>query len=290
MNDVNISFEAIGTHWNVDIHTSLDTQGQEKLFTRIRDRIELFEHTYSRFRFDSLITKMSEEAGEYFLPEDAVPLMELYKKLYDITGGTFTPLIGQTLVEAGYDANYSLQPKTLHQPPKWEDVMELRGNHLFLKQKALLDVGAIGKGYLIDLVSEILEQEGIDSYCVDAGGDIRHRNAQGQSLRIGLEHPDDFEKVIGVVNLSNKSLCGSSGSRRKWGKFHHILNPVTLDSPHEILAVWVEAESTMLADGISTCLFFVPPATLQKHFEFEYLVLRDDYMVEKSENFDAELF
>ncbi len=290
MSDVNFTFEAIGTHWHIGIQKILNTQNQEKLLTRIRDRIELFESTYSRFRLDSLVTKMSEEVGEYILPEDAVPMMELYEKLYGVTGGMFTPLIGQTLVEAGYDVQYSLQPKTLHQTPQWEDVMELCGNHLFLKQKALLDVGAIGKGYLIDLVSEILEQEGIDSYCVDAGGDIRHRSVDGQSLRIGLEHPDDFEKVIGVVNLSNKSLCGSSGSRRKWGEFHHILNPLTLTSPKKILAVWVEAESTMLADALSTCLFFVSPGTLQKHFSFEYLLLRDDYSIEKSENFSAELF
>lgn len=287
---MNFTFEAIGTHWKIDIQKFLDIQGQEKLFTRIRDRIELFDHTYSRFRFDSLVTKMSETSGTYLLPEDALPMMNLYEKLYSITGGLFTPLIGQTLVEAGYDAEYSLEAKTLHHPPRWEETLELQGTQLILKQKALLDVGAAGKGYLIDIVGELLEQAEIFSYCIDAGGDIRQRSADGVGIRVGLEHPDDFEQVIGVVNVSNKSLCGSSGSRRKWGKFHHILNPVTLDSPQEILAVWVLASSTLLSDALSTCLFFVPAKILQEHFDFEYLILYQDYSVGKSESFSGELY
>lgn len=290
MHPSNYTFEAIGTHWQIDVYDVLTPAQEKNLLTRIQDRIELFDRTYSRFRFDSLVTKMSQEAGEYELPPDAVPLFDLYKKLYDLTQGFFTPLIGQTLVEAGYDAEYSLQSKTLHHPKRWEDVMEFRAPYLLVKQPVLLDIGAAGKGYLIDIVGRLLEENGVHNYCVDAGGDILHRSTSGESLQIGLEHPQNLEQVIGVVNVWNQSLCGSAGNRRAWGEFHHIINPFTLSSPRSILAVWVMADSTLLADGLSTCLFFVPAETLQTKFEFEYLIVRDDYSVEKSSGFDAELF
>lgn len=290
METSNYTFEAIGTHWEIDVYQALSPQQYQELSTRIQDRIELFDRTYSRFRFDSLFVKMSHEAGEYVLPADAAPMFSLYERLYHLSGGLFTPLIGQTLVDAGYDAEYSLEPKTLHQPPRWEDVMEYAPPRLNLKQPALLDVGAAGKGYLIDIIGSLLEENGVHSYCIDAGGDILHRNVSGDSIRVGLEHPQDLTQIIGVVNICNQSLCGSAGNRRKWGEFHHIINPFTLSSPQSILAVWVVASSTILADALSTCLFFVPAATLQKEFQFEYLILKDDYSVEQSPGFSAELY
>lgn len=283
-------FEAIGTHWQIDIYQTLSPEQKNNLFEKIIGRIEVFDTTYSRFREDSLVTKMSQQAGEYILPDDAQALLMLYQKVYHLTNGLVTPLIGQTLVEAGYDANYSLETKQMHQPPRWEDVMSFEFPRLTLKQPVLLDVGAAGKGYLVDIVGKLLEENGITSYCVDAGGDILHRNTVGESLTVGLEHPDDVEQVIGVVELYNQSLCGSAGNRRKWGEFHHIINPFTLSSPQSILAVWVIASSTLLADALSTCLFFVPASVLQKEFQFEYLVLNADYSVEKSSGFLAELY
>lgn len=290
METSNYTFEAIGTHWEIDVYQVLTPLQYQELSTRIQDRIELFDRTYSRFRSDSLITKMSQEAGEYELPTDATPLFSLYERLYYLTNGLVTPLIGQTLVDAGYDAEYSLESKTLHKPPAWENVMKYDPPRLTLMQPVLLDVGAAGKGYLIDIIGSLVEESGVHSYCINAGGDILHRNVSFVPIRIGLEHPQDFTQVIGVVNICNQSLCGSAGSRRKWGEFHHIINPFTLSSPQSILAVWVVASSTFLADALTTCLFFVPAATLQKEFQFEYFILKDDYSVERSPGFIAEIF
>ena len=57
---------------------------------------------------------MARAAGQYHLPDDAKPMFDLYYKLYAATDGKCTPLIGQVLVDAGYDANYSLQVGTFH--------------------------------------------------------------------------------------------------------------------------------------------------------------------------------
>ena len=279
-------FEAIGTHWNIDI----DGDASVDVFARIRERIEIFESAYSRFRANSLVSKMSREAGTYQLPEDAKPMIDLYEKLYKITGGAFTPLIGSLLAEAGYDSAYSLTPKELHTPPKWDDVLDYHFPTLTLKKPAMLDFGSLGKGYAIDLVGEMLDQQGIHSYCVDAGGDMRYRNTEGKPLRIGLEDPGNAGKVIGVATIKNESLCGSAGNRRAWDKFHHIMDPRTLGSPRHLLTAWTVADSTLIADAMATCLFLVSPTDLLPHFDFEYLILRPDYTVEMSKGFPGEVF
>jgi thiamine biosynthesis lipoprotein len=119
-----------------------------------------------------------------------------------------------------------------------------------------------------------------------------HKNAdaKGRPLRVGLENPDNAEEVIGVATLSNRSLCASAGNRRKWEGFHHVIDPVKLKSPAHVLAVWVVADATMLADGLTTCLFFVSPDVLRKKYSFEYVILNADHSVDMSDGFPGEMF
>jgi thiamine biosynthesis lipoprotein len=288
------AFEAIGTHWHIDINEPLSEEESDDLLGRIMARIEEFDKAYSRFRQDSLVTEMSRKAGTYVLSADAEHLFSMYKKFYDLTSGLLTPLIGNVLVDAGYDAEYSLKQKNnLSVPQTWDDMLTYSFPELTLKQPTLLDFGAAGKGYLVDIVSELIEAAGIENYCVDAGGDIRQRQKNASLdnyLRVGLEDPEDFSKAVGIVRLSNKSLCASAGNRRRWQDFHHIINPETLLSPKEISAVWTMAESTILADALSTGLYFAPAKTFAEHFSFEYLILNADSSVEVSQGFPAELF
>jgi thiamine biosynthesis lipoprotein len=281
-------FEAIGTVWNIDIHQTKAPLSD--LLEIIQEYIDGFDKNYSRFRADSLVTHMSKKADSYKLPSDARPMLDLYHQLYQITDGAMTPLIGQTLSDAGYDAGYSLKPKPLAQPPSWEAVLDYSFPKLKLLCPALLDFGAIGKGYLVDLVANLLKQCDIQNFCVDAGGDMVYQNKTDQPLRVGLEHPDNAGQVIGVAHISNQSLCGSSGNRRAWEAFHHIMDPRTLTSPHHIKAAWVVADTTLLADGLTTALFFVEPEKLKKHYNFEYAIVHEDYSLERSEKFPAEFF
>src|SRR5689334_14931163 len=235
----NFKFEGIGTSWEIDINEELSEERGSSLLFKIKERVEEFDKDYSRFRSDSLVTKISKEPGVYEMPEDFDEMISLYKKAFEITNGLVTPLIGKVLEDAGYDANYSLIKKEMTSPKKWEEVIEWNKPSLTVKEKEILDFGACGKGYLVDIISEILESEGIKNYCVDGSGDMRQRSESGKPLRVGLEHPENFKKVVGVVEIANQSLCGSAGNRRKWADMHHIINPSTLKSPEEILSVWV---------------------------------------------------
>lgn len=282
------SFEAIGTHWDIAIDQELTSAVERGLFLLLRERIELFEATYSRFRDDSLIDKIAHHAGAYTLPPDAKVMFDLYKKLYDITNGVVTPLIGNTLVEAGYDKQYSLTKGILHAPPAWSDVLTYDFPKLEILSPTQLDCGAIGKGYLIDIIGELLEQNNITDYTVNAGGDVRHRGSS--PLTVGLEHPNDTTTAIGTIDISNKSICGSAGSRRTWANMHHIIDPRTQTSPSDITAVWAVSDNTILADAMTTALFFTDPGLLIKEFAFDYLVMRSDSSITHSQGFNATLF
>jgi thiamine biosynthesis lipoprotein len=285
-----LKFEAIGTHWVIEINEKISKSALTDLSKKINNRIAVYDKNYSRFRSDSLVMSMFKKSGDYKLPEDAKPLFDLYQQLYVISDGIITPLIGQLISEAGYDANYSFKTKDLHSVPTWEDSIEYKYPDLSIKQPVLLDIGAAGKGYLVDIVASIIAEAGVKEFLVNAGGDIIQKTKSNKSASIGLEHPLNFDEVIGVANLKNQSICGSAGNRRSWGDFHHIINPKTKSSPKHILAVWVIADSTLLADGLATTLFFIDADVLHKHYSFEYALINNDLSLEYSNNFPADFF
>lgn len=284
------TFEAIGTKWDVQIWGAVSGTTWTQLQHDIHARIESFDIAYSRFRDDSLVTQISKVAGTYKLPADGYALLRFYEELYRVSDGRVTPLIGQTVADAGYDAAYSFTRKTLAETPRWEEVLFYDETSLTVTYPVLLDFGAAGKGYLIDMVGQLLEAKGIKNYLINAGGDMLQRSSQQAGIDVGLENPLDVSEAIGITKLLNQSLCASAGSKRKWGEFHHIIDPETQRSPRDILATWVVADDTMTADGLATALFFTSPADLRKQFSFSYAILESDMSLHHSKDFPIETF
>ncbi len=284
------SFDAIGTQWWIGVYEPIQLDGAA-LQHKIARLIDDFDDTFSRFRAGSLVTRMFERAGAYKLPAYAAPMINLYQRLYDLTDGQVTPLVGQLLSDAGYDSTYSLEPKSqLKAVPSWEETLSVEENNVLrVKQPVLLDFGAAGKGFLVDLVSDLLRLEGLQKFCVDAGGDM-YVYGLGAPLKIGLENPNDSSQVIGVADLEQGALCGSAPNRRAWGRYHHIMDPAARKSTETLSAVWVQADSALLADGLATALFFADPGLLRKHFEFAYALVYADGSLRYSQNFSAEFF
>lgn len=284
------SFEAIGTSWSIEVYQPVSKSLLNRLKRLVTVRIETFDRHYSRFRPDSLVAEIARQAGAYRLPEDARPLIDLYLELYKLSQGEVTPLIGGTLEDAGYDAEYSLTPGELRSPPAWEAVLDYDFPHLTVAAPAVLDFGAAGKGYLIDIIAAIIQDLGISAFCIDAGGDLLYCHPTGEAMEVGLEHPDDPSKVIGVAEIATGSLCGSAGNRRRWAGYHHIIRPSTLTSPDHIKAVWVAAGTALIADAMTTGLYFMAPSVLQERYTFEYAVMYRNNTVETSAQFPANFF
>lgn len=283
-------FEAIGTVWTIALEVTPSDEALLAVKSSVAERIETFDKTYSRFREDSLVQQWR-TPGTYAMPKDGYVLFKFYHDLHSLTDGAVTPLIGAAMENAGYDSSYSFSPRALSDTPAWNEALHFTRTQLTIKQPIVLDVGAAGKGYLIDILVDLISQNpSIESISINAGGDIRHwSRPKSEPLRIGLENPHNFKEIIGVSELENQSLCASAGSRRAWKGFHHIINPHTKASPHQVIATWVKADSTMIADGLATALFFIEPEALNT-FSFDYAVLAQDNSLTHSAHMLQEVF
>ena len=280
------SFDGIGTRWEVSTPRPLAASVRARLLALV----ERYDGVWSRFRDDSTVAAISRQSGRYVMPDEAEHLGGLYRSLYDITAGAMTPLIGGSLERLGYDPSYSLRPTGPALPaPHWEDVLMWDGAVLTTTVPFVLDIGAAGKGQLVDLLAAELRFQGEADFLVDASGDLLHSGRD--PVTVALEHPYDSTKAIGTLPLAGGALCASASNRRAWGDgLHHMLDGTTGLPVSTAVATWTMADSTMVADALATALFFVPGAALEQSFDFSWLTVFSDGSAAYSAGFEGTLF
>lgn len=300
-------FDAIGTTWQIDTVLPMT----DPVRAAVTARIEEYDATWSRFRDDSLVSSLR-ATGEHTLrlPPEAAELFALYDALHTITGGAVDPLVGGRLEALGYDAAYSFVDTTASATatetatatatrapgsgsarPAVDWAAARAGQDprsVHLTGPAVLDVGAAGKGQLVDLVSAVLAEHGHPLSCVDASGDMLSR---GMPQRVALEHPYRPTTAIGIATPGDRALCASATNRRVWGDgLHHVLDGRTGMPVQTVVATWAIADTTMLADGLATALFVASPGSLAEHFDFEYARMFTDGRAQYSRSFPGEFF
>lgn len=277
-------FEAIGTRWEIETETPLGDAERK----RVNAVIEVFDRTWSRFRADSLVSSLARDGGEVRGAADAVPMLDAYRELSDATHGAVNPLVGESLSALGYDPGISLvagEPRPA--PADWTSILTWSDMSLSAASPAQIDVGALGKGRLVDLVlAEIVDSPG--NVTVDAGGDIAVR---GDEVRVGLEHPFDPTKAIGVVSIRDQALCASAINRRAWGDgLHHVLDARTGAPVRTWAATWAIAPDAMHADAVATALFFDGGPELAARWGVEWVRMSTTGRAERSIGCPAVLF
>ena len=280
------SFEGIGTQWEISTPEALAPAVRRQLLETVSD----YDMTYSRFRPDSLVSGLSREPGSITLPGHAGALLGVYAALYRLSGGAMTPLIGSSLERLGYDPAYTLTPAgNPVAPPRWEDVLDWTGTALTVSQPVVLDIGAAGKGQLVDLLAGVLGTNGHSDFLIDGSGDMLH--AGTHPVVVALEHPYDPGQAIGTVELNNSALCASASNRRAWGDgLHHVLDGTTGKPVHTTVATWTMAGSALEADALATALFMLEPAPLQEEFDFAWLRVSSSGAATFSDRFEGRLF
>lgn len=286
-------FDAIGTSWEIDTRAPIGTEIRQ----HVLDLVNRFDSVYSRFRDGSLITGIAdaESGGTFEFPPEAAAMFDLYDRLHEATDGAVDPLIGRDLELLGYDRAYSLIPAQSEvaayaiRRPRWSSDVVREDQKLVTRQPLVIDLGAVGKGYLVDLTARLLAADGFEDFVVDGGGDMVHRG--DNVLDVGLEHPLDPTMVVGIARLRNASLCASAVNRRRWEDgLHHVLDGRNGMPVNEVIATWVVATDTATADGLATALFFVSDFRLTANFDFSFVRMFADGRVEVSDNFDGEVF
>lgn len=278
-------FDAIGTRWRIDTATELPDEARAAA-----DRvIEAFDSAWSRFRADSLVSLLARGGGPVPVPPDAAAMLDAFEELSLATSGAVNPLVGASLERLGYDASYSLRPgEPLAAPTNWPTRVRWRDQRLALDEPAMIDVGALGKGRLVDVVARTLEPWTDGRAVIDASGDLL---VTGVRQRIGLEHPFDAKRAIGVWEVTDAALCASAANRRAWGDgLHHVLDARTGVPVRVVAATWVVADTGMRADALATALFFDGGDELAHRWGAEWVRMLTTGRVEWSHGCSAELF
>lgn len=278
-------FEAIGTSWEVVTAAPLDPGAR----AAVRALVERFDAEWSRFRPDSLVSALAAEGGRVPAPPDAAAMLDAFRRLSDATDGAVNPLVGRSLERLGYDSGYSLtSSQPVPAPREWSSLLTWDDGVLALEAPAVIDVGALGKGRLVDLVHSLVRERSPGPVVVDAGGDLA---VSGAPQRIGLEHPYDSRRAVGVWEVTDAALCASATNRRAWGDgLHHVLDARTGVPVRTIAATWAVADDAMRADATATALFFDGGPRLAAEWGVAWVRMTTAGAVEWSPGCRAELF
>ena len=144
--------------------------------------------------------------------------------------------------------------------------LDLEAGTAFLTDPDMaLDVGALAKGYAVEQVAAAAP----DHFLISVGGNVCATGPKpdGTPWTVAVENPDggDFLKLL---YAEDRSVVTSGDYQRYFEldgvRYHHIIDPDTLEPAAYWRSVTVVAESSAAADCLSTALFTLPQAEGQQ--------------------------
>lgn len=116
-------------------------------------------------------------------------------------------------------------------------ILDERDQSVFLKKKGMaINLGALAKGYIADLMIEYLKKRDVDSGLINLGGNVLvfgdAKHNQDLLWHIGIQNPSQIRgNHLFTIGIKNQSVVTSGIYERNYtenGKtYHHILNPKT---------------------------------------------------------------
>ncbi|WP_248085841.1 FAD:protein FMN transferase [Paenibacillus silvae] len=223
------------------------------------------EQACSRFSLDSELMRATRQIGEpvQVSPSLFEPL-KLALHMAELTSGIFDPTVGKRLEQHGFNQHY-LTHQYINSPAvesaTYRDiVLDEVHQTITLLKPLVIDLGAVAKGFAIDLAAH--ELQSFAGFMVNAGGDLYAggRDEQDKPWEIGIQHPTHADEVICTLELSDAAICTSGGYERKSivaADIHHLLHPVTGQSPKEWVSSSIIAPYAMMADIFSTAVMLL---------------------------------
>jgi FAD:protein FMN transferase len=200
---------------------------------------------FSRFRPDSLLTRVNSESSPVRVTADFLWLLDEAIAGERQTDGRFDPAVLPALMAAGYREDFArlrdrpiitTAPVATSGCGALEQIEINRNARTVLTPPGVqLDFGGLAKGAFADRLASLLV--GWSGGSVDAGGDLRTWGTapDGPHWRVGIEHPSDPGRDMSIVSICGQgaSGVGTSGvNRRQWltadgRSANHIIDPQT---------------------------------------------------------------
>jgi thiamine biosynthesis lipoprotein len=189
----------------------------------------------------------------------------------EMTNGGFDVVIGPAVeawsvterqhlpTEAELQALHALvDPHDVH-----TDVWE---RSIYLEKPGMrIDVGGIGKGYAADQAVDAMRKAGAIAGVVALSGDIKTfgRLPGGKAFPVGVQHPRREGAVLAWIDLQDEAISTAGDYERYFERdgvrYHHILDPETLQPARGCQSVTVVAREGVWADGLDTGIFVLGP-------------------------------
>ncbi len=141
---------------------------------------------------------------------------------------------------------------------------EEAGTIAFEDPEISLDLGAVAKGYAAELVAKTLEEAGLTSFIVNAGGNVVCGPAplDGRTeWSVAIEDLDGVSTKL-IIGVSDVSVVTSGDYQRYYEydgqRYHHLIDPATLYPAKHMRSVTVIHPDSGFADFLSTAAFLLP--------------------------------
>lgn len=206
--------------------------------------VQRIEFKYSRYRSDSLLSRINAAAGEVPVECDAetLSLFDLADTLYHASGGLFDITAGILRRAWNFKTPSPRVPSADDLAPLlrligWRRV-ERVGHGLRLPEPGMeIDFGGFGKEYAADRAGALLAAHGLRHGYVNLGGDMRviGPKADGSAWRMGIRHPRQggpgHVQLLATIAVERGGLATSGDYERFFEidgqRYCHVLDPRT---------------------------------------------------------------
>ena len=257
---------AFGTSYSVQYFS----EDQIDYSIQLDSIFDLINNSMSTYIDTSIISRVNNNESVK-VDNHFVNVFNTSKKIFDKTKGKFDPSIGILVNFWGFGPKFTNIPMDSLAIDNLKilvgfEKFKIDDTNIVLRPKnSFLDFNAIAKGYTVDLISGLLDDNNINNYLVEIGGELR---AKGSNLSknnnwiIGIDEPrfDDSQNIFITTELNNVAMA-TSGVYRKYNidsngrRYAHILDPLLgIPARTNILSVSVISETCIEADAYATAL------------------------------------
>lgn len=260
----------------------------DKVFLDLWNTIIEFENKFSRFKLESELSKLNIQAGsEFKASEELVDILQTAIVWSKKTEGLYNPFILPLLQREGYVGSWpkpsNFIPDLDFSDRKLYKIEELKINNNIVKipKDAALDLGGIGKGYLLKILSNKIPKD-ISGYWISLGGDIvvSGLDDKGESWKIAVEDANMQGELNKVSNEGSRIAVATSGTNRRiQGKWNHLIDPRTgLSTKSDILTATVVSKDPIEADILASCFVLLESSNAREFcnkFDIDVLLQRN---------------
>lgn len=228
-----------------------------------------FEAKFSRYRPDSVVSRINAAAGREWVSVDAET-----ERMLDMAEGAFTltsGILDATLLPLQQVWNWKIAHARLPARDEIANALALTGwrkvqrrpGAVFLPQGGMgLDFGGFGKELAVDRLAHLAQSRGIRDALIDLGRDIQTLGSNGVHpfWHVGIEDARRPGASLGGLALSGRAVSASGDYTRYFMhdgvRYGHILDPRTgWPVTSGMRSVTVIAQSCLEAGLYSTAVF-----------------------------------